>query len=55
MLEKELHDLDGTDALPDGKRYRLRNLEVGPDTIKEDLIASIESHLRKYCMYYRLP
>ncbi|MCJ1236784.1 hypothetical protein MMC14_004766 [Varicellaria rhodocarpa] len=54
MLEKELHDLDGTDALPDGKRYRLRNLEVGPDTIKEDLIASIESHLRKYYKFLLL-
>ena len=49
MLEKQLHELDRTDALPDGKRYRLRNLEIGPDTFKEDLVASIESHLRKYC------
>ena len=54
MLEKKLHDLDESDALPNGNRYRLRNLEVGPDTFKQDLLASIEEYVRKYCMY-RLP
>ena len=51
MLEKQLDDLDKSDALPNGNRYRLRNVEVGPDTFKKDLLASIEERIRKYCTY----
>ena len=51
MLEKELHDLDVSDSLPNGKRYRLRNLHEGSDRDKEKLLVSLEDHIRKYCMY----
>ena len=51
MLEKELRDLDRSDALPDGKTYRLRNPEQGSDTVKEDLLNELEHLLRRYCMY----
>ena len=51
-LEKQLRDLDNEDALPDGKAYRLRNLEIGSDTSKEDLLALIEDYTRQYCTYW---